>query len=130
MVFTTSLQSPLSAWGHDMTCHATAGGACNVHGQARVCVFCRYCRLPAPADPGEQPGFFKNAVIILSFSFCPVRIVHDHLTLQQLQDAAVTMWRRWTWAPLLELLLAASGAAQFNNPPGVDIWCGKAYRAT
>jgi hypothetical protein len=20
--------------------------------------------------------------------------------------------------------------AQFNNPPGVDIWCGKAYRAT
>ncbi|KAF1992535.1 hypothetical protein K402DRAFT_321252 [Aulographum hederae CBS 113979] len=25
----------------------------------------------------------------------------------------------------------ATGAlAQFNNPPGVDIWCGKAYRAT
>lgn len=21
-------------------------------------------------------------------------------------------------------------AAAFNNPPGVDIWCGKAYRAT
>lgn len=21
-------------------------------------------------------------------------------------------------------------AVAFNNPPGVDIWCGKAYRAT
>jgi len=21
-------------------------------------------------------------------------------------------------------------AAAFNNPPGVDIWCGKAYRPT
>ena len=20
--------------------------------------------------------------------------------------------------------------AQFNNPPGVDIWCGKAYQST
>ncbi|KAF3765193.1 hypothetical protein M406DRAFT_352117 [Cryphonectria parasitica EP155] len=37
----------------------------------------------------------------------------------------------WT-ALLLELLLLASRAddvtAQFNNPAGVDIWCGKAYR--
>lgn len=41
------------------------------------------------------------------------------------------MWRQRTWAPLLELiLLAASTTAQFNNPPGVDIWCGKAYRET
>jgi hypothetical protein len=23
-----------------------------------------------------------------------------------------------------------AGASEFNNPPGVDIWCGKAYRET
>ncbi|KAL1849939.1 hypothetical protein Daus18300_013073 [Diaporthe australafricana] len=43
------------------------------------------------------------------------------------------MWHqsKWGWTPLLELFLAASqAAAQFNNPPGVDIWCGKAYRPT
>ncbi|KAF7197503.1 Arginase [Pseudocercospora fuligena] len=28
------------------------------------------------------------------------------------------------------ILYAFSSSAQFNNPPGVDIWCGKAYRAT
>ncbi|KXT00838.1 hypothetical protein AC578_981 [Pseudocercospora eumusae] len=27
-------------------------------------------------------------------------------------------------------LYALCCSAQFNNPPGVDIWCGKAYRAT
>ncbi|KAJ4413507.1 hypothetical protein N0V82_008494 [Gnomoniopsis sp. IMI 355080] len=36
-------------------------------------------------------------------------------------------WRGW----LPELFLLASiTAAQFNNPSGVDIWCGKAYRET
>jgi hypothetical protein len=36
---------------------------------------------------------------------------------------------------LLQTLVAvatwhATSEAQFNNPSGVDIWCGKAYRAT
>ncbi|KAI0129195.1 hypothetical protein BJ170DRAFT_363245 [Xylariales sp. AK1849] len=31
---------------------------------------------------------------------------------------------------VLWALLSAFAAAQFNNPEGVDIWCGKAYRAT
>lgn len=32
---------------------------------------------------------------------------------------------------MLVLLFFVLGlAAAFNNPPGVDIWCGKAYRAT
>ncbi|PSR80142.1 hypothetical protein BD289DRAFT_455485 [Coniella lustricola] len=37
------------------------------------------------------------------------------------------------WPALLRLVLLASSpplAAAFNNPPDVDIWCGKAYRAT
>ncbi|KAF2729931.1 hypothetical protein EJ04DRAFT_580287 [Polyplosphaeria fusca] len=35
-------------------------------------------------------------------------------------------------ALLLQLLLGVGGKADppFNNPPGVDIWCGKAYRAS
>lgn len=41
------------------------------------------------------------------------------------------MSRQKRWPLLLDLLLVASQtAAQFNNPSGVDIWCGKAYRAT
>lgn len=33
------------------------------------------------------------------------------------------------WPSLLSLFLATwQAAAQFNNPAGVDIWCGKAYR--
>jgi hypothetical protein len=32
-------------------------------------------------------------------------------------------------APAVALLLALVDG-QFNNPPGVDIWCGKAYRET
>lgn len=28
------------------------------------------------------------------------------------------------------LLFIVGLAAAFNNPPGVDIWCGKAYRPT
>ncbi|KXT08515.1 hypothetical protein AC579_979 [Pseudocercospora musae] len=28
------------------------------------------------------------------------------------------------------VLYSRSCSSQFNNPPGVDIWCGKAYRAT
>jgi hypothetical protein len=39
------------------------------------------------------------------------------------------------WLPSLQwaliLSLGACGSnAEFNNPAGVDIWCGKAYRAT
>lgn len=34
-----------------------------------------------------------------------------------------------TWPSLLSLFLVLhQAAAQFNNPAGVDIWCGKAYR--
>jgi hypothetical protein len=34
-------------------------------------------------------------------------------------------------SPMLVPLFFMLGlAAAFNNPPGVDIWCGKAYRAT
>lgn len=35
-------------------------------------------------------------------------------------------------AILLQLFLSLGVESQneFNNPPGVDIWCGKAYRAT
>ncbi|KUI62934.1 hypothetical protein VP1G_10057 [Cytospora mali] len=41
------------------------------------------------------------------------------------------MWRQRRWPPMMGLLLFVSQtAAQFNNPPGVDIWCGKAYRET
>jgi hypothetical protein len=32
-------------------------------------------------------------------------------------------------APAVALLLSLVHG-QFNNPPGVDIWCGKAYRET
>lgn len=32
-------------------------------------------------------------------------------------------------APALTLVLPLVNG-QFNNPPGVDIWCGKAYRET
>jgi hypothetical protein len=28
------------------------------------------------------------------------------------------------------ILVVALVDGQFNNPPGVDIWCGKAYRET
>jgi hypothetical protein len=30
----------------------------------------------------------------------------------------------------LERAISASAEPPFNNPPGVDIWCGKAYRET
>lgn len=47
---------------------------------------------------------------------------------------AVTMWLLSKWHASTKVLLAAvfaqSVVAQFNNPAGVDIWCGKAYRAT
>ena len=37
------------------------------------------------------------------------------------------------WSLLSSVWLLAAGisgaTAQFNNPEGVDIWCGKAYRA-
>lgn len=32
--------------------------------------------------------------------------------------------------PKMWLFLLIGLAAAFNNPPGVDIWCGKAYRST
>ncbi|EFW99539.1 hypothetical protein CMQ_7907 [Grosmannia clavigera kw1407] len=39
------------------------------------------------------------------------------------------MWTR-TIMPLVALVTLSAGTyAQFNNPEGVDIWCGKAYRA-
>lgn len=31
---------------------------------------------------------------------------------------------------LLTLSRVAKGDPPFNNPPGVDVWCGKAYRET
>lgn len=34
------------------------------------------------------------------------------------------------WASALALGIWGSAEAQFNNPEGVDIWCGKAYRAS
>lgn len=43
------------------------------------------------------------------------------------------MWyqSKLTWPSLLNLnlcLIVYQAHAQFNNPAGVDIWCGKAYR--
>lgn len=44
--------------------------------------------------------------------------------------AAYLITMRFSWGRLRPelLLLAPLTAAQFNNPAGVDIWCGKAYR--